>query len=249
MDFVVAIPSYKRQEKLKTQTLPFLASESVPVDKIFVFVASEEERNLYAQTLEPGTYGHLIVGVPVLSNQLEFIKNFFPHDQNILRIDDDIKGLKWLRKRPLIRFVNEMFKIAREEKINIWSIQPATTTFFCRERISIGKLFCVGCFCGLINTKDFSYPDISACEDKWLSLTRYLKDGATMLYEGCCPNTTYFAKGGLSEYRKTRQVEDTQTVCQMFPDDCVFTTKKRTGVAECYWRQIRFSARERQLPF
>lgn len=245
MNFVVAIPSYLRQEKLKAQTLHFLASESIPPDSIYIFVASEEQKALYLQTLDPSTYGTLVVGVPTLSRQKNFIYSYFPEGQQILFIDDDIKGLKWIHPRPLLSFVQQMFQIAQEENVALWSIQPATTVLYCKERISIGKMFCVGCFCGVINKKDCTMPDISACEDKWLSLFRWKTDGATMRYDGCCPNTIYFAKGGLTDYRKTRQHLDTQEVVAAFPEDCILTTKK-SGVSECSWRQTRL--RERQLP-
>jgi hypothetical protein len=74
-----------------------------------------------------------------LAQQLNFIQFYFQKGQHILRLDDDIKGLHWLNQpRPLIPFVKEMFQIAQEEGSSIWSIQPATTVFYCWDRVSIG---------------------------------------------------------------------------------------------------------------
>lgn len=246
MNFVVAIPSYQRHKTIGKKTLAFLARESIPKESIYIFVASEQEKQLYAQTLDPQTYGHLVVGVLGLAEQVEFIMSFFPKGQKILRMDDDLYGLKWLNTpRPLIAFANEMFAICEEEKVNLWSIQPASTTLYCRERVSIGKIFCVGCFCGYINIHDTPFLPVSACEDKWYSLHRYTTDGKTLRYDGCCPHTFYFSKtGGLEEYRKTKQHSDTERVCSLFPAECKLT-KRKNGVSECFFKQIR--VKERQL--
>jgi len=106
-------------------------------------------------------------------------------------------------------------------------------------------MFCVGCFCGYINIQDTPFLPLSACEDKWYSLHRYITDKVTLRYDGCCPKTCYFTKkGGLAEYRKTRQHLDTEIVCSLFPTECKLT-KRKNGVSECYWKQIRI--KERQL--
>ena len=236
MNFQIAIPSYNRAKKLRAQTLDFLTSEQVDPQMITVFVASEEERKEYEKVLLPNTYGRLVVGNLGLAEQRNFIHQYYPLGTQFLFIDDDIKNLKWLNQRHLVAFVSEMFQIAEAKGINLWSIQPASTLLFCKERVRIGKMFCVGCFYGQVNTEDAEIPPLSACEDKYRSLYRWKADGQTMRYDGCCPNTTYFSKGGLSEYRKTRQYQDTVEVCNKFFGDCQIKQKKN-GVWECYWKQ------------
>ena len=238
MNFVVAIPSYLRSKKLRSHTLDFLSSEKIDPQSITVFVASEEEKHIYEKTLLPDSYGSIVVGVLGLAEQRNFIHSYYPIDTQILFIDDDIKNLKWINKKPLIQFVNRMFEIAREEKINLWSIQPASTVFYCKDRIAIGKQFCVGCFYGQINTIDSQIPLYSACEDKYRSLYRWKTDGATMRYDGCCPNTTYFTKGGMTEYRKNRQHADQEAVIALFPKDC-FLKVKKNDIWDCCWKPIR----------
>ena len=237
MNFVVAIPSYLRAKKLRSQTLDFLSSEKIDPQAITIFVADEDERREYEKVLLPDSYGRLVVGNLGLAEQRNFIHSYYPLGTKILFIDDDIKNLKWLTYRPLKNFVEEMFMIAEQEGVKLWSIQPASTLLYCKERVRVGKMFCVGCFYGQVNTADNQIPLLSACEDKWRSLYRYKTDGATMRYDGCCPNTFYFAKGGLSEYRKLRQHQDTVEVCKMFEEDCVLK-KKKSGVSECYWKQV-----------
>ena len=56
-DYIVAIPSYKRAETLRDKTLKVLQEHKIPADRIHVFVATPEEKERYAATLEAGTYG------------------------------------------------------------------------------------------------------------------------------------------------------------------------------------------------
>ena len=44
--YVIAIPSYKRAELLNRKTLKTLADYNIPRNRIFVFVANEEEEKV-----------------------------------------------------------------------------------------------------------------------------------------------------------------------------------------------------------
>jgi len=91
-DYVVAIPSYKRQETLKTKTLQMLHDFHIPASKIFIFVANNEEKELYRNTLEPSSYAKIIVGIKGLAPVRNFIAGYFPVGKKIVFCDDDIKG-------------------------------------------------------------------------------------------------------------------------------------------------------------
>jgi len=141
-----------------------------------------------------------------------------------------------LQKKPLLDVCNRMFALCSASGCNLWSIYPVNNLFFCKERIIKGKVFCVGCFFGLINTKDQAYPSVSCVEDKWRSLYRYKTDGATLRYEGCCPDTIYNARGGLYEHRLLHRDQEVREVCKMFPYECHFKRRKNQ-VAEVIWKQ------------
>lgn len=235
MDFVIAIPSYNRALKLRQQTLQYLQDEGVPPAMITVFVASEAEKTVYEQTLVPGSYGSLVVGVLGLHNQRNFITNYYAENVWILQMDDDIKKLKFLNQRPMIALCHQMFQITEDEGASLWSIYPVNNLFFCKERVVVGKLFCVGCFSGIINKKDVILPSVSCVDDKWRSLYFYSKDGATVRYDGACPDTVYNAKGGLFEHRALFRTQEVREVVADFPDLCKLKSRKN-GVAEIVWK-------------
>jgi cellulose synthase/poly-beta-1,6-N-acetylglucosamine synthase-like glycosyltransferase len=72
-DYIIAIPSYKRAEILKEKTLTTLHKYKIPKEKIYVFVANKEEHDIYKESLDPSTYGHLVIGVPGLAAVRNFI--------------------------------------------------------------------------------------------------------------------------------------------------------------------------------
>ena len=231
MDYVICIPTYKRYTHLRDQTLTMLKNEGYDPKDIFVYVANEEEKKLYEATLVPGTYGSLTVGVIGLPQQRNFIYDQFPIGQKILMLDDDIKEVMFKNeKRPVKEVVARMWELAAQEGATLWSIYPCPNRFYCVERVVVGQVFCVGCFHGVINTRTY-YPDLAAAEDRWLTASRILKDGKTLRYEGCCPKTVYFQKGGLYDYRhtNTKQYDDSVKVAEMFPTICKLKQYKKNG--------------------
>lgn len=234
MRFVVAIPSYQRVRKLREKTLPYLRKENIPKDSITIFVVAEE-KEAYEAGLDPQSYGKIVVGLPTIAGQRQFMESYYEKGQWVLFIDDDIRQIKFLNPQPLLPFVERMFEITAQENLHLWSIQPANNLYFCKDKVQIGKIFCVGCFYGLIN-EELVYPPISSYEDKFRSLTWYKRDGATVRYTGACPDTIYFAAGGLSEHRKKKYEEDTKKFLELFEGECKYV-EKRTG-GDVVWRNL-----------
>ena len=73
-DYVVAIPSYKRPNTLKTKTLRLLEHYKIDPKKVTIFVANEEEKQLYAEALADTPYTNLVVGVAGMGAIRRFIQ-------------------------------------------------------------------------------------------------------------------------------------------------------------------------------
>lgn len=238
MTFEIAIPSYQRSKKLRDKTLSWLQDERITPDRITVFVASEDEKKEYEKVLLSNSYGRLVVGVPGLNQQLNFIRQYYPDGTRVLRIDDDIKNVKMLTRRSFQCIADQMFDLCDQEGATLWSIYPVNNLFFCKERVLVGKVYCCGCLNGFLNDKTIVFPE-KVLEDKWLSLTCWLTNGKTLRYEGACPDTTYFASGGLAEYRKTNSTSiDAQNCYDLFPEHCVLRQMKK-GFTDVNWRTVR----------
>jgi hypothetical protein len=90
--YVIAIPSYQRAELLKLKTLTVLQKYKIPRNRIYVFLADQDELNNYTKVIPRDMYGKFIVGVKGLKNQRNFISNYFTEGQEIINLDDDIYG-------------------------------------------------------------------------------------------------------------------------------------------------------------
>ena len=73
MEYVIAIPSYNRPNEIIKKTLKTLADGGVEKERIFIFVADEEQAEIY----KPTGY-KIIIGVIGIANQRVFISKYFP---------------------------------------------------------------------------------------------------------------------------------------------------------------------------
>jgi hypothetical protein len=227
----IAIPSYKRSGILKKKTLAFLESEGFPKECITIFVANQEEKEDYEKVLRLDY--KIVVGVKGIAQQRLFIRNYYPEGTPILSMDDDIRSIKMLREDlPFKTLVANLFESVLEQKLTTWGIYPVNNLFFCKDRLLIGNFYIIACCYGFINTRDIleygaDGEDYSVKEDCWYSLKRIELDGAVLRYDGACPHTDYYAKGGLSETRTLeKEAEIAQKVVALFPTLSKYVVKK-----------------------
>lgn len=224
----IVIPSYNRATILKEKTLKYVLSEGYSPSDIYVFLKNDEQLQLYKQTIDTHL-NWVVCNTNNLSEKRTFIRNYFPEDEELLAIDDDVKRLKQLNPIPLKQFVTRMFELTRQEKVTLWGVYPVNQTnmFYCKDRVVVGSVYCVGCFYGFINKHQEAWPPVCDKEDKWLSCLRITLDGAVLRYEGACADTSYYAKGGLSEYRTLETEERISTlICDRFPELVSYKVKK-----------------------
>jgi hypothetical protein len=84
MDYVIAIPSYKRSDILKKKTLAMLKRYKIPSKKIHIFVANKKEYNDYKKELDPKSYNKLIVGKPGIKGIRNFMSQHFNEGQQVV---------------------------------------------------------------------------------------------------------------------------------------------------------------------
>ena len=149
MDYVVAIPSYKRHETLKKKTLKVLKEYKIPNNIIYVFVADEPEHELYNKTLDKDSYNKLIIGKPGIKEIRNFMANYFDEGQKIVYMDDDI-GKIWkcvndiqpydktnnkVFKHPNLKgFFTNAFKLSEKSGYHNWSVYPRDNPYFMKPK-------------------------------------------------------------------------------------------------------------------
>ena len=206
MEYVVAVPSYRRAQICKDQTLSVLERLQVSKDKITVFVANEEEEQTYRQVI--GNEYKIVVGVRGISSQRKFIHNYYPVGTRIISIDEDMAELYELGDEELIptRYTLDQiaelgFGNAEREGAKLWGINPTMNHFFLKNHVSVGLRYICANFMGSY-AGDWVFVDperrmTPTGEDHHSSLRSFTRYGAVVRLEWLCPKTKYFASGGI----------------------------------------------------
>jgi len=249
-DYVVAIPSYKRAETLRDKTLSVLAEYKISASKIYVFVADKEQEDLYRSVLKPGSYGHMIVGVPGMANIRNFITRYFPVGKRIINMDDDIKGFLEFSStarrheiplRSLDSLIKKGFSESAKTGFRLWGIYPVANGFFMKEGATSDLKYIIGAFWGITNPGPILTVTIDDKEDYLRSLIMYVLDGGVLRFRDAAPITAYYKEaGGMQEERtKNRVTKSAEALHAAFPDLTKLNATKKSGYLELRLRDGR----------
>jgi hypothetical protein len=241
--YVVAIPSYHREEVLPLKTLKTLVEGKVDPKCIHIFVANESEKKKYEKAVPSEMYGAIIVGKPGISKQRRFIIQYFPEKTPIVSIDDDVEGVFQLSGEKLAKignldkFYETAFSRLEKEKLFVWGIYPVHNPFFMKPTVTTDLKFILGTMYGFINRHDAKLKPSLQCkekEDVEMSLLYYLKDGGVLRFNQTTVKTKFHAKGGLgeeSEERFKNNQDSADYLAKKYPD-LVTIFHRKNGMAE-----------------
>lgn len=235
---VIAIPTFRRANLIAGLTLKVLREANYPPYLIRLFVASEEEKQLYETSVPRLLYYEIVVGVQGLKEQRKFISDYFPEDTIILQMDDDIKGIK---TNPLISFTDLVLKgvHAVENAVGLWGIMPNDDGRKMKEQTTIHLAHIIGCFFICRNHKDFVIGTTEK-EDFERSIMYFQAYGAVARYKGAGVATAYEkTPGGLQEEgRRQRQIEGLRYMIDNYPDYVMAVNKTKGQDIILNWRAI-----------
>jgi len=206
-DYIVAIPSYDREEEIINKTLPMLKRQGVSSKRIDIFVADKEQEKKYESVISPNYYNKIIVGKKGLANQLQFIKKYYPQGKHIVRCDDDIESVfkkvsdKKTKEVDLNIFIPYAFGVCAKEGLSLWGINKVTNPFFMTDGYSTDLRFIQGGFNGFINSNNKSYDlkikKNSTAEDIERTIRYYIADGGVVRFNEYAFKTKLFGDGGI----------------------------------------------------
>lgn len=239
MSYVIAIPTYNREVTIVNKTLKTLKRGLIDPSKIFIFVADTEQLDKYG-FVPKELYNEIIVGELGINNQRKFITNYFPENQYIVSIDDDVDSLCMLKDKKLIgvenldQFFLDAYKLMEKEKLFIWGVYPVNNTFFMKDAITTDFKFIVGVLFGYINRKLKNLEpstEIQVKEDYELSILYYKLDGGVIRYNNVTAKTKYYAIGGCGKDRIEQNKIASEYLQKTYPD-LVSIFVRKNGNAE-----------------
>jgi hypothetical protein len=213
-NYIICIPSYKRAQVCNERTLTALHNHKIDPQKIYVYVANQEDYDLYKETLDPKRYNKLIIGKKGLVPQREFITNQWPNNKHIVFLDDDIEKID-LSLSPLFKnhnldyFIKHAFKECINHKSYIWGVYAVFNPFFrkTKKEMTTNLNYIVGAFYGIINRPHQKAIELTITkengqkEDVERTLKYFIHDGIVLRFNKIGFVTKYYGKeGGLGRF-------------------------------------------------
>lgn len=259
-DYVIAIPSYKRAETLRDKSLKLLHEYHIEPRRIYVFVANKDEEKAYRDVLDPKSYNKIVVGVPKIGPQRNFISDYFPVGKPLVHMDDDVSAfIEWsatakrneMPLKDLKGVIARGFDACRKANCSLWGIYPAANGYFMKNEHTTDLRFVIGTFNGCFNPGTKGPKGVKLelemdKEDYERSIRFYLRDGAVVRLRNVAPKTAYYTeKGGNQEFRTMKTVaEGAKKLVKMFPELCSLNLTKKSGYPEIRLRDKRGETRK-----
>jgi ferredoxin len=208
IDYQVAIPTYKRPDILVNQSLSTLDRGGVDRDRVTVFVANEQEREVY----DAATNGdwRIEVSCPGKFCSLRYyVGEYYKKGTPLLSLDDDIRGIGELGRDGKLHdyegdidsIVDLGFRVCRKYGAPMWGMNPTPNPFWMKREISVGLRYIIGCFHGLYagdkSVTGERLANWEAGDDHETTLRAWEVSRSLVRFEYLSPKTKYFADGGI----------------------------------------------------
>jgi hypothetical protein len=240
-NYVIAIPTYQRYNELYKKTLPTLLNASVSPEKIYIFVANEEEYMLYKSKIPVDWYKEIIIGELGIRNQRKFISKYFEEGKCICSFDDDVEAIlckssgdKLHKVNNIDRLIVNNFNLLQKTKefegIHLWGFYPTPNALWMKDSYLTTDLrSIIGVVHGYINRHDESlYPDelSETKEDLEQSILFYKKDKGILRFNNLSYKTKFLAPGGCGQDRFEEYKIAQEYLVKTYPEYCKAKFKK-----------------------
>lgn len=248
IDYAVAIPSYKRPKTIKQKTLQVLESHNIPPELVTIFVADEEEEDIYKESLKDHRYGkNIVVGVPTIGAQRNFIERWYPEGTKLMMFDDDIEEVQRRQDSktlvPIDNLYEEIIKYGFEQCEEVgaktFGIYAASNAYFMKDRVYTKLCYIIASMFGVIvDHDDYLLRETNHGEDYEYSMRQYVKHGVLCRLDNYTVKSNYYKEeGGLQTIRTKDYVRNSiEQIAAMFPDLCTMYIRETTGHAELRMR-------------
>ena len=209
MAYQIVIPTYGRPDVVRDKTLALLHSYKIPKQQITLFVANKQEYERYAKDVPAALYGSLVIGVPGLMQQRNFIMKYYPVGTHLVSFDDDVSALWQLEGEKLVpvvglkQIIQRGFSLCKRLGYHMWGIYPTKNAGWMSPEPSTNLKFLIGHMYGIINRKIILHAPLK--HDYELSLENAVRDGGVIRLNDVVATTKMGKTGGIGKTVEERQ--------------------------------------------
>ncbi len=244
IDYKVAIPSFKREKTIQAKTLKVLEAHNIPPERVTIFTANPEQQEIYQNALKDHPYGkNIIMGVPTIGAQRNWIEKYYPEGTKLMMFDDDIeevqRKISEQKLGPIDDLYTEIIERGFTECDNVgaktFGIYAAANAYFMKDRVYTKLCYVIASMFGVICDHDpYLNRVTNHGEDYEYSLRQYVKHGVLCRLDNYTVKSNYYKEeGGLQDIRTKEYVHTSiKTISELFPDLCTMYVRETTGHAE-----------------
>ena len=239
-NYQIAIPSYKRSATIKKKTLSILDEHKIDKNKITIFVADENEKKDYLQSL--GSEYKIVVGVLGIGEQRNFIETYYKKGTFLMMFDDDLDGIFYKKEKELLPikdlqkdFIYKGFALCIEKGAKFFGLYAAANAFFMKHQLYEKLCYIPGGVFGIVVEHDnFLKRITNHGEDYEYSIRQYIKNGIVIRFDDLTIKSKFFREeGGLQTIRTKKYIYDSiKKIQDTFPELCKMYIRKTSGNAE-----------------
>lgn len=228
MKFV--IPSYKRPDKLKSQSLEFLKKYNVDMKDVYIFIRYDDPlREQYEDIDDVCIITSQIKGI---GNTHNFITEYFDEGEFIVELDDDLIRMVDKDKNEvsdLLGEINKMIDMMKEENISYGGIYQVDNKMFMNqsENYTRDLRYMLGLFRIRRICKEIKL-ETNYCEDFENCILHFIRDKKILKNNHLCGITRNYAKGGCCDDGRNNETEK---------EDKVFLTNKYPQYTRLFQRK------------
>jgi len=259
IDYSIAIPSYRRPETIKKKTLRVLESYGIDPNKITIFVANTDEHESYRRSLIDTPYSNIVIGVPTIGSQRNFIERYYPEGTRLMMFDDDVEAIQVKAGEQKLSRVQDLekeiifrgFKECQNINAKTFGIYAAANAYFMKDRVYTKLCYIIASMFGVIvEHSDDLCRVTNHGEDYEYSIRQYIRNGAVIRLDNYTVKSNYYKEeGGLQDIRTKEYVYNSiKTISELFPDYCDMYIRASTGNAELRLKDKRTYV-GRKLPY
>jgi hypothetical protein len=193
-------------------------------------VDNEQEFEHYNSNVPRDLYGKIVItglkgSISVIRN---FIVDYFPENQKIISMDDDVRAFQTLDKKnnlveivSLAALIQKGFALCAENNCSLWGVYPVANGFYMKnnKEYSTELKFIVGSFMAFTNRKIKCRLNFK--EDYELSIENFLRDHKVVRFNRVCIKFKMYSKGGIGKSQQERlqdNVRAAKWLIQKYPN-------------------------------
>lgn len=191
--YKIAVRTYKRNDMFVERTYAFLKNQNIDLENcLYIFVANEDEKKLYQQSLSGQKYKEIVVGCLGLKEVTDFMLDYFGDGQEVFFMDDDLFGFFEFDLNGKLNkdatnlgdYLNKAFELLHKEGISSFCFRNMQNWFYISGApdIEIRPYFVYGGAFGIIVNKKLHSSTYAHAEDSERTANVIEKDGGTLLF-------------------------------------------------------------------